>query len=532
MRRHRGLLVTVALIVVPFGFFFATSGWPLIALVDRAVTTGEGAALGDAFGGTRIARLAFATLAQAALSTLIALIIGIPCAYCHARFRVPGQRLAWVLVAVPFVLPTVVVAAAVGRAQRLMGLDGVSAWVPVITSHVVVNLAVIVRTVGVRLERIDVSVEDAARLGGRSATGAAWCVIRSASDAIRSAAIIVFLFCATSFGIIAVLGGGSVSTVEIEIWFQATQLLRLDVAALLSCAQMLVVAVVVLLTLRGRRPNAVLSGASPRRRPRGLERWLVGVLVGVQLLVALGPVALLVERSLRVGDHWGIDHYRNLGRALAGTGLGERPWRAAGESLRIAVVAAAIALVVGLLAAVGVASGRRGARIVEAALLIPLAASAATIGFGILIAYSRPPLDLRGSWWAVPVVESAIAAPLVARSLVPVFASLDRRQLDAAALLGAGPRRRFLEIVVPSVRAAVGVAAGLGFAVSLGEFGATAFLARSGSPTLPQLMVRLLGRPGDANLGQGMAIGVVMAALTAGVFAAAEAIGRGRSLEF
>ena len=154
------------------------------------------------------------------------------------------------------------------------------------------------------------------------------------------------------------------------------------------------------------------------------------------------------------------------------------------------------------------------------------------MGLGILVAYHRPPLDVRGSVLAIPLVEATVATPLVVRSLVPVFRDLARRQLEAAALLGAGPLRRLREVVLPVVRPALAVAAGLAFAVSLGEFGATAFLARSGSPTLPQLLVRLLGRPGEANLGQAMAVGVIMAITTAGVFAALEALGRGRALEF
>lgn len=522
-----------SLVVVPGAFLVATSGWPLVALALRAVRDHGTGTIGEVFDNARMARLAAVTVGQAVLSAALAVALGVPCAYCHARYRVVGSRVVWLAIAVPFVLPTVVVAAAIGRLQRTAGLTGDGgAWVAIVAAHVVVNLAVVIRTVGVRIASIDPAIEEAARLCGRSALGAAWCALRAARDAVMSAAVVVFLFCATSFGIIAVLGGGSVGTIEVEIWFQATQLLRLDVAALLSFVQMGVVALVVVVALRSRRDRVVVLAAGRRRRPRGAARVVLMGLMLVQGAAAFGPIAVLVERSLRVEGAWGLDHYRHLGRALRGTGLASSPWRAAVASLEMAGVAAAIAVIVGVAAAAAVAMRRRGARLVDAALLIPLATSAATVGFGILVAYSRPPLDVRGSWWALPIVEASIAAPLVARSLAPVFAAVDRRQIEAASLLGARASRRLRAVILPAVRPAVGVAAGLAFAVALGEFGATAFLARSGSPTLPQLMVRLLGRPGDANLGQAMAVGVVMAALTAGVFAVAEAFGRGRSLEF
>lgn len=533
MRSPRRSSAAALLVVVPAVFLAVTSGWPLMALSARAFRMNGSQELLGAVATMRIGRLAALTIGQAALSAAIAVVVGVPCAYCHARFESPGRRVLWALVAVPFVLPTVVVAAAVGRVQRGIGLYGdVGAWAAIITAHVVVNVAVVVRTVGVRIAAVDPAVEEAARLSGRSPLGAAWCTVRISADAIRSAAVVVFLFCATSFGIVTVLGGGSVSTIEIEIWFQTTQLLRLDVAALLSVAQMLVVAAIVAVAFRGRRHRAAVVTPWPRRRPRGAEHVVVAASTVTQLAVALSPLVVLGVRSLRVGEGWGWDHYRHLGRALEGTGLAVSPWWATVASVQIALVAAAIALIVGTMAAAGVATRRRGARVLDAALLVPLATSAATTGFGILVAYSAPPLDLRGSWWALPVVESSIAAPLVARALVPVFVDIDRRQLDAAALLGASTWRRLRRIAVPAVRPALGVAAGLAFAVSLGEFGATAFLARSGSPTLPQLMVHLLGRPGDANLGQAMAVGMVLALLSAGVFAAAEALGRGRALEF
>ncbi len=58
--------------------------------------------------------------------------------------------------------------------------------------------------------------------------------------------------------------------------------------------------------------------------------------------------------------------------------------------------------------------------------------------------------------------------------------------------------------------------------MSLGEFGATSFLARTDAPTVPVLIGRLLSRPGEANVGQAAALSVVLVALTGAVMALTE----------
>jgi thiamine transport system permease protein len=98
--------------------------------------------------------------------------------------------------------------------------------------------------------------------------------------------------------------------------------------------------------------------------------------------------------------------------------------------------------------------------------------------------------------------------------MVPALRAVDPRLRDAAAVLGATPRRVRLEVDLPVARRALLVGAAFAFAVSLGEFGATSFLARPDAPTVPVAMFRLLGQPSAALRGQAMALGVLLAALT------------------
>ena len=83
----------------------------------------------------------------------------------------------------------------------------------------------------------------------------------------------------------------------------------------------------------------------------------------------------------------------------------------------------------------------------------------------------------------MPIAQALVALPLVVRTIVPVLAGIDDRQRQAAASLGAGPLRALLTVDLPVVWKPLLAAAGFAFAVSLGEFGATSFLARDDHPT-------------------------------------------------
>ena len=149
--------------------------------------------------------------------------------------------------------------------------------------------------------------------------------------------------------------------------------------------------------------------------------------------------------------------------------------------------------------------------------MIPLGASAVTVGFGLLLAFGRPPLDLRGSVVLVPLGHALVAIPLVLAVTLPVLRALDPRLREVAATLGASPWRTWRTVDGRALAPALAVGAGLAAAVSLGEFGATAFLARTGEPTLPVVVVRLLGRPGEANVGTAAAAATLLMVVTAAV---------------
>jgi thiamine transport system permease protein len=516
----------VALALVPLAFLGVFLAYPVLAILGRGLAVGGGldlSPLGDVVTDPYLRHVLWFTVWQATLSTALTLAVGIPGAYVLARYRFPGRAVVRALVTVPFVLPTIVVGSAfvslLGPGGPLAGLGLDQSLGAILLAHVFFNYAVVVRTVGGLWAHLDPRPEEAARvLGAGRARVFREVTLPALRPAIAAAAAIVFLFTFTSFGVILVLGGPRYSTLETEIYRQTAQLLHLSVAAALTVIQLVFVVVLLLVTARieGRRDVALrlrsAAETTVRPRTRGARALLAVNLVAMALLLGV-PVAVLVERSLHPPGGYGLGYYRALGEVHAGSTLFVAPTEAIANSLRYAVVATVLAVVVGGCGAFALAARRN--RGLDTAFALPLGVSAVTVGFGFLIALDHPPLDLRSSPWLVPIAQALVAIPFVVRSVTPVLRSIDPRLREAAATLGASPGRIWREVDLPIAARAVLVAAGFAFAISLGEFGATIFIVRPDHPTLPVEIYRLLGQPGALNFGAAMAASVILMALTA-----------------
>lgn len=480
----------------------------------------------EVLGRPRTGRVVATTLGLAAAATGITLLVGLPVAFALSRLRFRGRAALRAIVLVPFVLPTVVVGIAFRSLLRDTPLDGTP--VAIVLALVFFNVAVVARTVGASWASLSPRPEEAARmLGAGPARVFAGITLRRLAPSVASATALVFLYCATAFGTVLVLGGARVATVETEIWLLTTQFLDLRAASVLSLAQLAVVAGLLLATAGARATTPGERRAFVDRPPRRADAPALAV-TGLVVLAILAPLAALVERALRVPGGWGVDHFLALATTGRGAALAVSPWTALGHSLAFATVAAALALLVGGLASLVLsrrpraATARRALDLFDGLLMLPLGVSAVTLGFGFLVALDTPPLDLRASPIIVPLAQALVAVPLVVRTLLPVLRGVGQRMRDAAATLGASPSRVLWTIDLGIAGRAVAAAAGLAFAVALGEFGATSFLSRPDDATLPVLVYRLFGLPGAENAGMAAAASVVLAAVCVAVVAVVE----------
>ena len=544
MTRDRAgrIAATTVAAILPLGFLAIFFALPVAGMLARGFAPGGVLDLGgfaEVLGRARTQRIIGFTLAISAAATVISVVVGVPVAHALYRLALPGRRTLRAIVAMPFVLPTVVVGVmfrsllAEGGALGGLGLDG--EWGGILAAFVFFNLAVVVRTVGAAWEGLDRRPEEAAAtLGAGPATVFRTVTLPALAPSIISAASIVFLFCATAFGVVLTMGGLAYGTVETEIYLLTTALFDLRGAAVLSVVQLVAVVAMLLLADRARSRDAGTQRAAKSAiAPGRVTAYAMGSVIATVLAVAFVavPVLALVVRSLRRQGEWTLDYYLALGRVGGADGRSALPvtvWEALGTSWRIAIDATILAVVLGLLVAVLVSrparspGGLRWRRLLDGVVMLPLGVSAVTVGFGFLVTLDRPPLDLRTSPVLIPIAQAIVALPLVVRTLAPVLRAIDDRQRQVAATLGARPWQVLATVDLPIIWRPLLAAIGLALAVSLGEFGATSFLARPDSPTLPVVIYRLIGRPGVDNLGMALAASVILAVVTVTVMGVVE----------
>jgi thiamine transport system permease protein len=484
---------------------------------------------------------------QAALSTALTVALALPGAYVFARYEFRGKNLLRALTTIPFVLPTVVVAAAFsallgprGRVNlALMGLFGLErpplelqhTLAIILIAHVFYNYTVVLRLVGGFWANLNPRLEEAAAVLGAGR----WRLLREVTlplltPALAAAALLVFIFCFTSFGVILLLGGPRYATLEVEIYYQTVTFLNLPVAAVLSLVQILCTTALIWLythlQARTSVPLDLRPQAATQRRPTGWRaRLVVWSNVGLMMIVLITPLLALVERSLSTGEGYSLAYYRELGLNRRGSVLFVPPVEAIRNSVGFASITVVLAVALGGIAATllagrgygrenGTQDGSSIARWLRALLdpliMLPLGVSAVTLGFGYIVALDEPPLNLRTSPWLIPLAHTLVALPFVVRTLLPALRGMNPRWREAAATLGAPPWRVWLEIDLPIVGRAMLVGAVFAFTVSMGEFGATSLIARPERPTMPVAISRFLGQPGALNQGQALAMSALL----------------------
>lgn len=513
-----------------FKLSFAPAGRLDLSALERLVT------------GSYYLQTLWFTVWQAALSTLLTLALALPGAYVFARYRFAGKRLLLAAATVPFVLPTIVVANAFSALlgprgllnDLLVGLFQLDAppvqlqhsLAMILLAHVFYNYAIVLRLVGGFWANLNPQLVEAGQMLGASPWRTFWQItVPLLLPAIGAAALLVFIFCFTSFGVILILGGPQFATLEVEIYRQAVNLFNLPVAAALSMVQIIFIFGLMLvytrLQARSSRPLNLRSQQANQRPARTRrEKLLVGSSIGLMLALLVTPLAALVLRSVTVAGQLSLSSYRALlvGDARQQSLFFVPPTEGIRNSLLFAGSTVIAASLLGLLVVLALTAAGRPAKfsaLFDAVFMLPLATSAVTLGFGYIIALNQPPLNLRTSPLLVVIAHTLVALPFVVRSLLPAVRSIQPSLREAAAILGASPARVWREIDLPIASRALLVGAVFAFTVSMGEFGATVFIARPDTPTMPVAIFRFLGQPGALNYGQALAMSAILMAVCA-----------------
>lgn len=545
------------LLLAPFAFLALFYFFPLASILAYSFFPNGAlnlAGVREIFTDPYYLNVLWFTLWQAALSTLLTILAALPACYLFARYTFRGQTLLRALTTLPFLMPTIVIAPAFiallgprgALNTALINLFGLSApplnlldtlWI-ILLAHIFYNYTIVFRIVSGFWSNLDPQLGSAAQMLGASRLRV-WSEITLPLllPALLAAALLVFIFDFTSFGVILILGGPRLATLEVEIYRSAANLFDLNLAAALSLLQIAVTLVLILvytrLQIRLAAPVRLRPQALTRRALQTpLEKLAVVLNIAAMLIFLLAPLAVLVVESLQTPQGWGLDNYTALAVNLRGSATFIAPTEAVRNSLFFAGITVALAGSLGLLAGYAITRAPRGSGLLDAVFMLPLATSAVTLGFGYILTFSQPPFDFRAAVWLVPVAHTLVALPLVIRALLPLLREIRPGVREAAAVLGANPVQVFRQVDLPIVTRALLVGAVFAFTISLGEFGATTLIARPEWTTMPLAIYRLLGQPGLANYGQALALSVLLMLVSALAIALIERIRFGETAEF
>lgn len=555
------------LLLLPVLFFVFFYLYPLAAILRLSFAPEgvvEWAALQELVRTPYFLRVLWFTVWQAAVSTLLVLLLALPAAYVFARYRFRGQQTLKTISTLPFVLPTVVVANAF---TALLGPNGlINRWLVgwfdlaappiqlnqtiwmILLAHVFYNYSVALRIVSTFWQNLGDDLPQAAQMLGASPRRAFWTVTWPLlRPAIVAAGSLIFLFCFTSFGVVLILGGPRFATLEVEIYRQAVNLFDLPVAGVLSLLQIGFTFGLMVwysrMQARMTRPLALQAAKRTARPVRtGADRLVVGANLAVMGLLLALPLAALLLRSFTGADGLTLQFYRELFINRRGSIFFVPPATAVFNSTAYALTTMLLAVTLGLLAALLLTERNKQLAINKVQLtinnlldplfMLPLATSAVTLGFGFIIALNRPPFNLRSSLVLVPIAHTLVAMPFVLRSVLPALRSIPPSLREAAAMLGATPQQVWRHVDWPLIRRALLVGAVFAFTISMGEFGATLFIARPQTPTMPVAIFRFLSQPGALNYGQALAMSSLLMLVCAAGFAAIERFRAGDEGEF
>ncbi|MBN1230531.1 MAG: iron ABC transporter permease [Anaerolineales bacterium] len=545
---NRSLLLLWAVPVIFLGLFYF---FPLGTILTTSISRSEGSWL-QPWVKTITSPAIRSTIGfsfwQASLSTILTLFIGLPGAYLLARYNFPGKSVLKAVTAIPFVLPTLVVAASFNTLigtkgwlnLGLMSLFNLSSppiqlthtLAAILIAHVFYNTTIVLRMVSSFWEQLDTRLVSAARsLGASVWQSFLQITLPLLLPVIASAALLVFIFDFSSFGVILVLGGPQFSTLETEIYYQTVSLFNLPVAAVLSLFQL--ICMLLLTAIYSQQSGKITlpvdqrPAVSTKRLPTDIgTKILLFFIITFLILFFVAPllslsvssfVSLEPDRRQRTVDQgFTLTFYRELFSNPSKSLFYASSTSAIGTSITYALITVLISVTLGLPAAWALAYHQKAFlnQILDPLLMLPLGTSAVTLGLGFILAFDQPPLDLRSSPLLIPLAHSLVAFPFVVRNLVPALSSIKPRLRQAASILGASPSQVFISIDLPLVGRSLLVAAAFAFVISMGEFGATSLVYRPEYPTIPVVIYRYLSRPGGLNYGKALALSTILLVVT------------------
>lgn len=509
------------------------------------------------------------TILQATFSAILTLTIGLPIAWCLGRYNWKRIGLIRAALTLPFVTPTIVAAMGflalikqgglldsigidlrnetgiIGAFSTITGIENSGHILALLLAHAWFNLALVIRFVEPKISTLPPRYEDAFRMLPigtnplQRLTKFWWPMLKTS---ILSAFVFAFIFSFTSFALVRWLAP-DMWTLEALMATEGGAAgipgYRVDVSRLvLGGATLQGVVLLTALGLAGKWQQQQTSeidlvSENYSRKYIGNPGLLARIGILCATVFALAPLVIMVFSSFRIRNR-STDSYRWSLEAWERAFRGDFSYTSVPEALSNSLVYAIGCLLVSCCIGFFVAQTIHSleqqkkpklAQVIDVLSMLPLALSGVMVGLGVLLGILKvwPALF---SWYALPILPHAmLTTPFVVRIMLPAMREIDASYEEVGMIYGYGPVERFFRIKIPLLKPQIVVAAALSMAFSLGEFGASWILLRSGSwDTLPVLVDQLMSRPKYFELVEpiAMATASVLMCVTFLLFAIAE----------
>ena len=496
----RRLTSTLLLALIPVGFLVLTVAAPLWALAAYGGDLAWAEVLGDDYIRRRIAW----TAAQAGITCVLTVLLGVPVAWTLARLDFRGRSWVLRLLMLPFVMPTLVAGIGV---LSLFGARGLlwPGWQDtpylLVYGNVFFNLPVLVRAAYQGLRAVPAARLAAARTLGADAWRRFWRVeCPVLLPWLAGGACLVFLYCFSGFGLALLLGGTDYATAEVEIYRLVAYELDMARASVLVWLVLAVTAAAGGLYAYWSKRVAVdksVSPLPPRAPVRAWEKWLTATVLAMLAVCCLLPLVAVWLKAVLAGSSWAVL-------------LEAQTWAAVWNTIRFSAAAVAAATVLGVLYA---AAARQMAWL-RALMFLPFMVSPVCIAFGVLLLYPQ----WTASLWLLTATYALLAYPFVAKDVLAAWDGLPKDYAAAARTMGANGFQTACYVTAPLLKPALRRGLTLASATCIGEFAATLFLSRPEWQTLTTLIYDYLGRAGADNYGRAMVLTAVLTALALTAF--------------
>jgi thiamine transport system permease protein len=469
---RNGSTATYVVMALPLLLLMGFLVFPVLGVLILGLVVGPGSSFQDVMNSQVTHATLWFTFLQAAASTILAVVLGLPGAFLLARLEFKGKQAVRAAVILPFILPPIVVVVGFLRmfgsygfvdsvAMALTGATesvvNLAAGVPgIVLAHAFYNIPLVILLVSAALERLDSDIEDTAELlGASSIQKLRRIVLPHVMPSLLSAAILTFLFCFMSFPIVLALGQGRYMTLEVLIYYAFTSFIKTVSPGELS-------------------------------RPHLLGGILYALLIGV---IVVGPMIAVIDSAVYdpVTGQYTLKGFLSLLEVEGGL-------LPLANSLFYATLATLFSVVMGIPLAYSLRSrSSLLSNSTSVMILLPLGVSSITVAYGLLRFIAVPTGWAANPWPLIIIAQTLIGVPFTARAIESSLRSIDPALADQADSLGASRLQKLFFVELPLLAPGILVGAAFAFAMAIGEMSATLFLKREQNVTLAVTIYENLG---------------------------------------